>query len=83
MYIFVKLYLNIIDCFKIFLWWSFLGLSKDEVVAQSILFFLAGYDTTATSISFLMYNLAVYPEIQEKLYEEIMTVAGDKVILNL
>ena len=60
----------------------FVGLSKDEVVAQSILFFLVGYDTTSSAISFLMYNLAVYPEIQEKLYEEIMTVAGDKVMLN-
>lgn len=75
-----RLFRNVL---KSFLWLSFLGLSKDEVVAQSILFFLAGYDTTATSISFLMYNLALYPEIQEKLYEEIMNVAGDKVILYL
>ena len=28
-----------------------------------------------------MYLLAINPEIQEKLYEEIITVAGDKVYL--
>ena len=51
----------------------------DEVLAQGLLFFLAGYDTTATSIAFLLYNLALNPEIQEKLYEEIVDAAGDKV----
>ena len=44
-----------------------------------MLFFLAGYETTATSISFLLYNLTLNPEIQEKLHEEIMDVAGDQV----
>ena len=51
----------------------------DEVLAQGLLFFLAGYDTTATSIAFLLYNLALNPEIQKKLYEEIVDAAGDKV----
>ena len=59
---------------------SFLaGLTTDEVLAQSLLFFLAGYDTTANGLSFLMYNLALNPDIQEKLHEEIMNVAGEKV----
>ncbi len=55
------------------------GLTKEEVVAQNILFFLAGYETTATTLSYLIYNLAVYPDIQEKLYEEIMNVTGEEV----
>ena len=50
-----------------------------EVLAQGIMFFIAGYDTTATSIAFLLYNLTLHPEIQEKLYEEIMDTAGDQV----
>ena len=57
----------------------FSGLTNDEVIAQCMLFFLAGYETTATSISFLLYNLTLNPEIQEKLHEEIMDVAGDQV----
>ena len=55
-------------------------MTKDEVIAQSIMFFLAGYDTTATSIAFLTYNLALNPEIQEELYEEIVNFAADKVL---
>ena len=51
----------------------------DEVLAQGMLFFIAGYDTTATSVAFLLYNLTLNPEIQEKLYEEIVDAAGDKV----
>ena len=55
-------------------------MSRVEVVAQAILFFIVGYETTATTISFLMYNLAMNPDCQDKLYEEINTVLGDKVI---
>ncbi len=56
------------------------GLTKEEVLAQAILFFLAGYDTTATTIAFCIYNLTVNPEYQDKLYEEIERVVGDKVL---
>ena len=55
------------------------GLTKDEIIAQGMLFFIAGYDTTATSISFFLYNLTINPEIQEKLHEEIMEIAGNEV----
>ena len=51
----------------------------DEILAQGMLFFIGGYDTTATSIAFLIYNLTLNPEMQEKLHEEIIAVAGDKV----
>ena len=44
------------------------------------MFFLAGYDTTATAIAFLMYLLALNPEMQQKLYEEIEETLGDKVL---
>ena len=54
----------------------FAGLTSEGVIGQSVLFFLVGYDTTATSIAFLIYNLTVNPEIQERLYEEIINVAG-------
>ena len=55
----------------------------DEVVAQGLLFFIAGYETTATSIAFLLYNLAMNPGIQEKLHEEIINVAGDQVLVHI
>ena len=52
----------------------------EEILAQGLLFFIAGYETTATSITFLLYNLAMNPEIQEKLHEEIIGVPGDQVL---
>ncbi|XP_002731620.1 cytochrome P450 3A24-like [Saccoglossus kowalevskii] len=47
------------------------GLSKDEMLAQSIVFFIAGYETTNTTMSFVCYNLATNPETQVKLQREI------------
>ena len=56
------------------------GLTKAEVLANGAMFFLAGYDTTATAIGFLMYLLALNPDMQQKLYEEIEEALGDKVV---
>uniref|UniRef100_A0A8C4LIY3 Cytochrome P450 3A n=1 Tax=Equus asinus asinus TaxID=83772 RepID=A0A8C4LIY3_EQUAS len=46
-------------------------LSDLELVAQSIIFIFAGYETTSSSLSFLMYFLATHPDVQQKLQEEI------------
>jgi cytochrome P450 len=40
---------------------------------------LAGYDTTATTLSFAAYNLAFNPDAQEKLYQEAKTILGSGV----
>ncbi|XP_004442896.1 PREDICTED: cytochrome P450 3A12-like [Ceratotherium simum simum] len=47
------------------------ALSDLELVAQSTIFIFAGYETTSTSLSFLMYLLATHPDVQQKLQEEI------------
>ncbi|KAG1657290.1 Cytochrome P450 3A8 [Nymphon striatum] len=46
-------------------------MSEEMVLAQCILFFAAGYDTTSTTLSMSAYNLAVHPECQDKLIEEV------------
>jgi len=43
----------------------------DAIIAQLLLFFLAGFDTTKSLISFALYELAINPDVQEKLLEEI------------
>lgn len=46
-------------------------LTDDIMNGQCLVFFVAGFSTTSSFISFLMYALAVYPEVQEKLRQEI------------
>lgn len=54
-------------------------LSDDEVLAQSFTFILAGYETTSNALAYTTYCLALNPEVQEKLIEEIDEAVGDKV----
>ncbi|GFS42227.1 cytochrome P450 3A24 [Nephila pilipes] len=49
------------------------NLSMDELVAQCVIFFLAGYDTTASTIAFATYMLALNQDVQEKVHEEVFT----------
>ena len=57
----------------------FKALTMDEITAQGVLFFIAGYDTTANALCWLIYCLACNPEIQEKVYDEIQEVIGNNV----
>ncbi|XP_014652559.1 PREDICTED: cytochrome P450 3A12-like [Ceratotherium simum simum] len=47
------------------------ALSDLEFVAQSIIFIFAGYKTTSSSLSFLIYILAIHCDVQQKLQEDI------------
>ncbi|CAI2327088.1 unnamed protein product [Caenorhabditis sp. 36 PRJEB53466] len=46
-------------------------LTADEIIGQCFVFLLAGFDTTALSLSYATYLLATHPEIQHKLQEEV------------
>jgi cytochrome P450 family 6 len=45
-----------------------------DIAAQAFLFFLAGFETSGTTMSFALYELALHPEIQERLRSEINDV---------
>ncbi|KAI5945536.1 Cytochrome P450 3A4 [Manis javanica] len=55
-------------------------LSDMELVAQSIIFIFAGYESTSSVLSFLMYLLATHPDVQQKLQEEIDATFPNKTL---
>ncbi|XP_047121553.1 cytochrome P450 6k1-like [Schistocerca piceifrons] len=44
----------------------------DDLVAQASVFFSAGFETTGSALTFMMYELAHNPEVQERLRAEVL-----------
>lgn len=42
------------------------GLTRDEIIGNALFFFLAGFQTTADTIHFLMFELAHHSKLQEE-----------------
>ncbi|KAK3101224.1 hypothetical protein FSP39_001916 [Pinctada imbricata] len=53
-------------------------LTFKEILGNCMIFFFAGYETTASSLSLMTYEVARRPEIQERLYQEVEDVLGDE-----
>ena len=54
-------------------------LTDAEIVSQSMTFILAGYETTSNTLAYTTYCLAMNPDKQEKLLEEIDQTIKDGV----
>ena len=54
-------------------------LTDEEVIANSYMFLFAGYDTTSTALAFVVHCLVKYPDHQELVYKEILSIVNEKV----
>ncbi|XP_062555241.1 cytochrome P450 4d2-like isoform X2 [Armigeres subalbatus] len=53
------------------------SLSDQDIREEVDTFMFEGHDTTTSAISFLLKVLATYPNVQQKVYEEVRTVIGN------
>ncbi|XP_042714884.2 ultra-long-chain fatty acid omega-hydroxylase-like isoform X6 [Chrysemys picta bellii] len=53
-------------------------LSDEDIAAEADTFMFEGHDTTASGLSWVLYNLACHPEYQERCREEIKDLMQDK-----
>ncbi|XP_044740007.1 probable cytochrome P450 4p3, partial [Chrysoperla carnea] len=57
--------------------------TEEQLHNETNVLIFAGYETTAITLSFLLLHLAVYKDIQTKLYNEIIEVLGDQNVLSM
>jgi hypothetical protein len=50
------------------------GLSMNSLAAQAFVFFLAGFETSSTTMTFCLYELSFHQDIKERVREEIDVV---------
>ncbi|KAH8277616.1 hypothetical protein KR018_002239, partial [Drosophila ironensis] len=50
------------------------GLTLEQMAAQSFVFFVAGFETSSSTMAFCLYELALQQDIQQRLREEIESV---------
>ncbi|XP_063772981.1 cytochrome P450 3A9-like isoform X2 [Pseudophryne corroboree] len=54
------------------------ALTDTEIMAQAIIFIMAGFETTSATLTYLFYNLATHPDVQQRLQEEVDSFLPDK-----
>ncbi|NXH13437.1 CP3AO protein, partial [Bucco capensis] len=54
------------------------ALSDIEILSQAFIFLFAGYEPTSNTLGYLAYELALHPDVQQKVLEEIDTVLPNK-----
>ncbi|XP_070208336.1 cytochrome P450 3A24-like [Littorina saxatilis] len=53
-------------------------LTRKEIAGQIFVFYVAAYETTSTTLQYLAYNLAMHPDVQDKVVMEIEQQLGEE-----
>lgn len=53
------------------------GLTIEQMAAQSFVFFIAGFETSSSTMGFCLYELALHQDIQQRLRDEIEAVLNE------
>nr|XP_036582470.1 cytochrome p450 [Colletotrichum truncatum]KAF6791174.1 cytochrome p450 [Colletotrichum truncatum] len=53
------------------------GLTEEEIIGNIFIFVVAGHETTSNALAFTLAFLAIYPEWQEEIYQEIIRAANE------
>lgn len=62
---------------KKIIYFHFPGFEGDALLAQAAIFFIAGRETSITTITCVLYELAKHPEMQKRVREEILQTIQD------
>lgn len=57
-------------------------LTRKEVIANADAVLFAGYDTTSTTLAYVFWVLAKYPDVQKRVRDELMTSGVDSIYLD-
>ncbi|KFQ31703.1 Cytochrome P450 3A9, partial [Mesitornis unicolor] len=57
---------------------NYKALTHQEILSQAFIFIFAGYEPTSNTLGYLAYELAMHPDVQQKLLEEIDTILPNK-----
>ncbi|MDC7710857.1 cytochrome P450 [Vogesella indigofera] len=57
------------------------GFSFEELLDQIAMLFLAGHETSASALAWAHYLMTMSPEVQERMHEEVVAVAGERELM--